>query len=266
MFVLKKRKYTWLDMYRIPFSCAPVSTVLVTIQKAVTALVNIFQVVVVAEFLDGTIDAVLHKNYDRKLILWFVLMLLMVSWKRVSYNIGRLFTSRFVAVGNRQVLLEFTKKRNRLEYYLLEDPAAEELTNRVVNRLEKNLEELLQRFVNFFVVYIPRIAGVLLIIAVHVWWLAIVVMVMVVPLIYISLRGGQKIYRANEEAAVHERRHKYLFDVLTGRETTEERRIFGYSGPVNEQWYHQYATARKINMKAEAVFTVNMQGGSVITS
>lgn len=266
MFILKKRKYTWLDMYRIPFSCAPVSTVLVTLQKAVTALVNIFQVIVVAEFLDGTIDAVMHKNYDRKLIVWFVLMLLMVSWKRVSYNIGRLFTNHFVIAGNRQVLREFTKKRNRLEYYLLEDPATEELTNRVVNKLERNLEELLQRFVNFFVIYIPRIIGVLLIIAAHVWWLAIVVMVMAVPLVFISLRGGQKIYRANEEAAVYERRHKYLFDVLTGRETTEERSLFGYSGPVNAQWYHQYDTARKINLKAEAVFTLNMQGGSIITS
>ncbi len=266
MFVLKKRKYTWLDMYRIPFSCAPVSTVLVTVQKAITALANIFQVIVVAKFLDGTIDAVMHGNYDRKLILWFVLMLLMVSWKRVSYNIGRLFTSHFVIMGNRQVLQEFTKKRNRLEYYLLEDPDTEELTNRVVNKLERNLEELLQRFVNFFVVYIPRITGVLLIIASRVWWLAIVVMVMAVPLVFISLRGGQKIYRASEEAAVYERRHRYLFDVLTGRETTEERSLFGYGGAINRQWYRQYDTARKIHMKAEAVFTLNMQGGSLITS
>ncbi len=266
MFVLKKRKYTWLDMYRIPFSCAPVSTILVTLQKAVTALVNVFQVIVVAEFLDGAIAAVVHKSYDKKLILWFVLMLLMVSWKRVSYNIGRLFTSHFVTVGNRQVLQEFTKKRTRLDYYLLEDPATEELTNRVVNKLERNLEEMLQRFVNFFVVYIPRIVGVLLIIATHVWWLAIVVVVMAVPLVFISLRGGRKIYRANKEAAVYERRHKYLFEVLTGREATEERSLFGYGGAVNAQWYQQYDTARKINMRAEAVFAVNMEGGSIITS
>ena len=266
MFVLKKRRYTWLDMYRIPFSCAPVSTVLVTVQKAVTALASIFQVIVVAKFLDGTIDAVTHKNYDGKLILWFVLMLLIVSWKRVSYNIGSLFTSHFVVMGNRQVLQEFTKKRNRLEYYLLEDPDTEELTNRVVNRLERNLEEMLQRFVNFFVIYIPRITGVLLIIASHVWWLAIVVMVMAVPLVFISLRGGRKIYRASEEAAVYERRHKYLFDVLTGREATEERSLFGYGGAVNGQWHRQYDTARRINMKAQAIFTLNMRGGSMITS
>ncbi len=266
MFVLKKRKYTWLDMYRIPFSCAPVSTVLVTLQKAVTALVNVFQVIAVAEFLDGAIAAVVHKSYDKKLILWFVLMLLMVSWKRVSYNIGSLFTGHFVTVGNRQVLQEFTKKRTRLDYYLLEDPATEELTNRVANRLEVNLSEMLQRFVNFFVIYIPRIVGVLLIIAAHVWWLAIVVVVMAVPLVFISLRGGRKIYRAGEEAAVYERRHKYLFEVLTGRETTEERSLFGYGGAVNAQWYQQYDTARKINMKAEAVFTANVEGGSIITS
>ena len=230
MFVLKKRKYTWLDMYRIPFSCAPLSIATVTIQKAITALVNVLQVIVVARFLDGTIAAVVHKSYDNKLILWFVLMVLIVSWKRVSYNIGRFFTNHFTSQGNRQVLQEFTKKRNRLEYYLLEDPATEELTNRVANRLERNLNEMLQRFLNFFVIYIPRIVGVLLIIAAHVWWLALVVMIMTIPLIFISMRGGRKIYRANE------------------------------------QWHDQYERSRKINIRATAVFAANMQGGSIITS
>ena len=266
MFVLRKRKYTWLDMYRIPFSCAPFSTVMVTVQKAITALVNVLQVIVVARFLDGTIAAVVQKNYDSELIMWFVLMVLIVSWKRVSYNIGRFFTNHFTLQGNRQVLQEFTKKRDRLEYYLLEDPATEELTNRVANRLERNLNEMLQRFLNFFVIYIPRIVGVLLIIAAHVWWLALVVMVMTVPLIIISMRGGRKIYRANEQAAVYERRHKYLFDVLTGREATEERSLFGYERAVNEQWHDQYERARKIDIKASAIFAANMQGGSIITS
>lgn len=266
MFVLKKRKYTWLDMYRIPFSCAPVSTLLVTLQKAVTALVNVFQVIVVAEFLDGAIAAAVHKSFEREVIFWFVLMVLIVSWKRVSYNIGRIFTNRFVTQGNRQVMQEFTEKRSRLEYYLLEDPAAEELTNRLTNRLEDNLNEMLQGFLNFFVIYIPRTVGVLLIIAAHVWWLAIVVMVMTIPLILISMRGGQRIYRANEQAAVYERRHKYLFDVLTGREAAEERSLFGYGGAVNEQWYGQYEAARRINMKAGVTFLASMQGGSIITS
>ncbi len=266
MFVLKKKQYTWLDMYRIPFSCAPGSTVAVTVQKAVTALVNIFQVIVVAKFLDGMLAAVSERSFDGELALWFVLMLLMVSWKRVSYHIGLIFTNYLVIQGNRQILSELTEKRSRLEYYLCEDPPTEELINRITNRMENNINEMLQRFLNFFVIYIPRIVGVLLIIAAHVWWLAIVVMVMTVPLIFLSLRGGQKIYSANKEAAVYERRHKYLFDVLTGRETVEERSLFGYTPHVNEQWHSQFESARKINMKAQAVFIASMQGGSMVTS
>ena len=144
MFVLKERKYTWLYMYKIPFSCDPVSTIAVTIQKAITALVNVFQVVVVAEFLDKMVQAVVNQSFNKEVIVWFVLMLLIVSWKRISYNIGRIFTKHFVIRGNKQVLCECTEKRDRLSYYLLEDPETEELTNRVLNNVENNLNEMLE--------------------------------------------------------------------------------------------------------------------------
>lgn len=266
MFVLKKRRYTWLDMYRIPYSCAPGSTLAVTAQKIITALVNIFQVIVVAKFLDVAIAMVTEKVFEKEVLLWFGLMLLLVSWKRISYNIGRLFTKNLELQGARQVREQFVEKRNRLKYPLVEDPETKELINRVTNKLERNLSEMLQRFLNFFAIYIPRIAGVLLIIATQVWWLAIVVMVFTIPLIFISMKGGQRVYRANREAAVYERRHKYLFEVLTGREAVEERSLFGYTPGVNEKWHEQYEKGRKVEIGAEAAFLLSMQGGSMVTS
>jgi len=266
MFVLKKRKYTWFDMIRIPFSCVPLGTLALVGQKSLTALANVFQVVVVAQFLDGSIAAVVNREFDRGLIGWFVAMLLIVSWKRVSYNVGVLASSHMMIEGHRQVRREFTKKRDRLEYYLLEDPETEELANRLIGKdLAWTLESLAQCFVNFFCIYIPRTVGVLLIIATQVWWLALVVIAMAVPLGLLSLKGGRKLYSADKEAMVYERRHKYLFDVLTGRETVEERSLFGYSGAVNGQWHRQYETARKINMKASAQYQINMRGASIIT-
>lgn len=266
MFILKKRQYTWLDMYRIPFSCAPAAAILVTLQKAITALVNVFQVIVVANFLDGMISFLMDQGIEDGFMLWFVLMLLMVSWKRVSYHIGRVFTNQVIIKGNQQVAQEFVKKRASLEYPLVEKLEAEELLHRVTDKLENKINQMFQSFLNFFVIYIPRIAGVLLIIAAHVWWLAVVVMVMTIPLIFLSMRGGKKIYHANKEAAVYERRHKYLFDLLAGREAAEERSLFAYSGAVNGQWHNQYEMARKIDMKAEITYTASMHGGSIITS
>lgn len=266
VFVLEKRRYTWLDMYRIPFSCSPGSTLVVTAQKAMTALVNIFQVIVVAEFLDAVIAMVTAREWKQGVIWWFAAMLLLVSWKRVSYNIGRIFTKRLELQGARQVREQLVEKRSRLKYPLVEDAGTKELTNRVSNRLERDLSEMLQRFLNFFVIYIPRIIGVLLIIATQVWWLALLVMALTVPLIFISMRGGQRVYRANMEAAAYERRHKYLFEVLTGREAVEERSLFGFTGSVNDQWYEQYEKGRKVEIGAEAAFLMSMQGGSMVTS
>ena len=218
----------------------------------------------VAEFLDGAIEAVVNRRFDRGTVIWFFLMLLIVSWKRVSFHIGNIFTNHVTIHGNEQISAEITGKRDRMEYYFLEDPKIEELSNRLTGKLERNLQWNLQWFLNLFAINIPRIAGVLLIMAGYVWWLSLVVLALTVPLFLFSLKSGKKVYRAFEEAAVYERRHKYLFTVLTGRETTEERSLFGYTGQVNGQWHEQYEKAVRQDLKSELLFMGNSLRGIVI--
>lgn len=265
MFVLKKKKYTWLDMYRIPFSCAPVATIGMTAQKAITSMTGVLQVVVVAEFIDAVVTAVENETFDRSVFNWFFLMLLIVCWKRVGWRVGNLFSNQICIRGNEQILNECTKKCGRLEYYLLEDPKTQDLVNRITDKINATLKWMMQGFLNFFSIF-PPIIGTLVIIAMQVWWLAIVVTLMTVPLIAMSLRGGKQIYKAREEASVCERRHRYFFDILTGREAVEERSLFGYTGLLNEHWLNQYDTARKINLRAESLFAMNVNRGSLLTS
>lgn len=266
MFVLKRRKYNWLDMWRMPFESAPFATTAVTTQKLITALVNVFQVVVVAKFLDGSIAAVTNKSFDRETILWFILILLIVGWKRVSFHLGSLFSDYARIQANKQISEELTNKRNRMEYYLLEDPKTEELSNRITGQLERNLWQNLQWFLNLFAINIPRIVGVLLIMSGYVWWLSLVVLALTLPLFFFSLKSGKKVYRAMGKAAVFERRHKYLFSLLTGRETVEERSLFGYTDPISQQWHGQYEEARKLNLKSEMMYAGNSLRGVAMNS
>ena len=266
MFVLKRRKYNWLDMWRMPFESAPFATIAVTAQKLITALVNVFQVVVVAKFLDGSIAAVTNKSFDRETILWFILMLLIVGWKRVSFHLGNLFSDYTRIQANKQISEELTNKRNRMEYYLLEDPKTEDLSNRITGQLERNLWQNLQWFLNLFAIYIPRIVGVLLIMSGYVWWLSLVVLALTLPLFLFSLKSGKKVYRAMGKAAVFERRHKYLFSLLTGRETVEERSLFSYTDPISQQWHGQYEEARKLNLKSEMMYAGNSLRGVAMNS
>lgn len=268
MFVLKKRKYNWFDTFGIPFSCAPGWTIGITMQKTMTCLTAVFQVVVVAEFIDSVVVAVTDRVFDKTVLGWFLLLMLMICWKRVGWRVGNLCANQIATRGNEQFLTEFTKKCARMQYYLLEDADTENLMNRVTvnNRVGWHFKRMIQNFLNFFVIMIPKIVGILIIIAMQVWWLAIAVAVMTVPLVIISLRGGKQIYKAKEEASICERRHRYFFDVLTGREAVEERSLFGYTKSLNKEWLNQFDTARKINLKAETVFAVNVNRGSILTS
>jgi hypothetical protein len=53
-FKLKKTPYGWLDFFAIPFSCDFTVSAALGIQKLLTALPAVFQVVVMADFLDCT--------------------------------------------------------------------------------------------------------------------------------------------------------------------------------------------------------------------
>jgi len=81
-----------------------------------------------------------------------------------------------------------------------------------------------------------RIFGVLLIIFAENPVLGGIMILIMVPLVTLSVKSGKHIYTAFQEAAEHERRGEYLQNVLTGRDTADERTFFAYTEYVNEQW------------------------------
>lgn len=266
MFVLKKRKYTWLDTFYIPFSCSPICTLGQTIQKILTALCGVFSVVIVAEFIDAVVASATNQAFDKEALKWFGLLALVLAWKRMGWRIGNLFAEEMSMQGTEQITNEYTKKCSKLAYYLLEDSEIQDLMSRITKRLNHKLKRMMQSFTNFFISNNINIIGLLIIIAREVWWLAIVVAFMTVPLIIVSLRGGKVVYKAVKEASEYERRHKYFFDVLTGRETVEERSLFGYTDYLNDEWLKQYDIGRKINLKATGSYLFNSNRAGILTN
>jgi ATP-binding cassette subfamily B protein len=84
------------------------------------------------------------------------------------------------------------------------------------------------------------------------------------PLLYLAFRTGKVNYETEKEAVKHERRAGYLQEVLTSRDYTEERSLFGYTGELNKIWYDKYEAARKIRVKAHMKLMLSLKGSSVI--
>jgi len=265
-FKLEKRTYNWKDMIVIPFTCAPVSTIVYSLQKLSSALSNIFLIIVVAEFIDKATLAAAGAGEVSDVLPWFAFLIILVSWSRVAYNVGRIFNRHVELQVNDQVSREIVMKRGRLHYSLIEDAETGKLVSRVFHHVEKNFAEMVRGFANMFFVYIVRIIGVFSIIFSRVWWLGFVIILFMIPLVFLSVKGGKQIYQAGRQAAVSERRHLYLGEILTGREMVDERSIFGYSEKLNKEWHNQFEHARRINLRAGILWTLNSQAGSGITS
>lgn len=264
-FELKKRKYNCVDFLRIPMQCAPVSSSMVALQKLLTALVNVFQVVATAKFVDNAINYVNGNTTLNNVIIWFSIMAILIAWKRISWNIGRVFLANVENKTSNKVRKELVAKVGRIDYYLIEDMNTRKLINFVCNDIDKTISEMFQRTLNLFL-YIIRIFGVLIIIFNQIWWLGLVVMVLVIPLIIISLTSGKKVYKADKRYEEFNRHTMYLSETLTGRDTVNERTLFGYSDYVNKKWEKTYTNGRNVKFKARYKTVLNTNIGSLTTT
>lgn len=162
-------------------------------------------------------------------------MLLIIVWKRMGWNLGRIPAERLRISVEYQTKLEVTKKRSKLKYSDVEDNKIWELCQRVGKEMHRNMSWVLSSICDFLMSMI-RIFGVLLIIFAENPVLGGIMILIMVPLVTLSVKSGKHIYTAFQEAAEHERRGEYLQNVLTGRDTADERTFFAYTEYVNEQW------------------------------
>jgi len=264
-FKLKPRKYGILDFVRIPFQCEPLGTVALGTQKLLTALSAVYQVLFTARFIDSSIALVKGIGSVNSVITWLLLLILCAGWRRVSFNIGMIFVQKTQINVNQKLSEEFTDKKAKLSYYQIENSKTWELINRVCSNKDRSIFYMLSYLYNFMLCII-RITGVLTIIFTQVWWVAILIGIFCIPLILQSAKGGNTTYSAFKKASEFERRHKYLSEVLSSRESVNERALFGYSEHINENWYKQYEASRKTNMDAEIKWTLHSRGGSAVAS
>lgn len=262
-FRLKEKDYSWVDFFAIPFACDPQAAAALGIQKLLTALSAVFQVAVLARFLDSADIALKSKGQWSSVFVWFAILAVCVGWRRISFRVGVVFINRIGIRAAAQMNRAMTKKRSRLSYYLIENEESWNLINRVSKQPERQITMMLQRSYNL-ILYLIRIFGVLYIVFTQVWWIGILTAVLCIPLIILSLKTGEKNYNAKKQVADYERRYQYLANVLSGREAVNERTLFAYSEKLNGDWYEQYEKARIIKWRANLKLACSVRGGSAI--
>lgn len=264
-FELKAKNYDWRYLLGLPFACEPLCTVGVVGQKILTGVVNVLWVLVEAKFIDLALACAMGQAEAAASLPLLAAMLLIIFWKRMGYNFGRILTNRIEVSSAYQMNREVVKKRARLHYSLIEDKEAWELAGRISRDMEQNVWGMLQNTCNFLLAVV-RTAGVLLIIITESIWLGLLMLLVSVPLIYFSIVSGRRIYRAFQESAVYTRRGEYLQKVMLGRDAEEEKALFDYTSHMNREWNRQQEQYRKISLRGEAGKEKRNLGSGALTN
>ncbi|MEG1871151.1 MAG: ABC transporter ATP-binding protein, partial [Peptostreptococcaceae bacterium] len=159
--------------------------------------------------------------------------------------------------------VNIVEKIATLKYGHIENQDSWDLISRVIKEPEVQCTKAYISTLDM-VSMILKILGILAVLFVQVWWSALLIVLISVPLFFIALKSGKESYEANREVEKNKRKVKYLEEVLNGREGVEERTLFGYSDKINNKWHKEYETARKKEFKVTLKWFINMKAGGVI--
>lgn len=260
---LESKNYNAGDIIKIPFKFAPAQATLIAIQKLLDGLVPILQILATAKFLDIAI-LIFKQEKDIKDIvmpLLFVILLLAYDW--ISTQLSKFAE---VQIKNRlrgEFRVNIVEKIATLRYKYIESQDSWDLISRVIKEPEVQCTKAYISSLDM-IAMILKITGILVVLFIQVWWSAVLIVLISVPLFFIALKSGKETYEANREVEKNKRKVKYLEEVLNGREAVEERTLFGYSDKINNQWHKEFETARKHELKVSLKWYVNMKTGGVI--
>ena len=247
-FTLKKKEYKWYYLLGFPFMCEPLCTTGVVVQKILTGIVNVLWILAEAKLIDLAIYFMKKQAELQEAVPLLIIMLLIIIWKRMGYNIGRILTRKIEISAQYQLNKESVKKQSRIRYDLLEDNEVCELSRRVLKNTD--IWSMLQQTCNF-ITAVVRVTGVFLIIFSESTLLGIAMIAASVPVICFSVISGKKTYYAWKEASVYARRGEYLQEMMTGKDSAEERTLFHSTEYVNAEWNRQSKAFQKISLKGD---------------
>jgi ATP-binding cassette subfamily B protein len=262
--VIHAKKYSLQDFITIPIKNSPLWTIIILANRIINALLPSLQIIITARFVDTAV-AIFNGSAQRNQILTPLFIIMgMISYQYLNGSLMGIINLRLnirLTESFRQAIVE---KRAKLEYRHIENNDTWDLINRTcgdpVGKIRGGFDNILGA-----ADLIIRVITVLIIVMAQVWWAGLLIIMISVPLFYISVKAGKSNYEAGKEANKHQRRAWYLGSILTGRENVEERALFSYTDHVNNMWHEKYEIARKISLKAELKNYIKMKGSSIIT-
>jgi len=269
----KKNNYEWItgrnfhfwDFVGIPLHFCRGYAILLLANAVIASIAPSLLVIATAGFIDAALeifngdmaysDIFPKLGYISLIALYQNIQSAAIS-QRALIKIEMSLTEKF-----RSALAE---KRARLKYCHIEDNDSWDIITRVCRDPVDRIMQGNRHSLNMINIAV-RVLSLMALVVTQAWWAAVLILAVSVPLFYLSYKGGQAVYKANQEAEGHMRKADYLHRALIERENVEERALFAYANTLNDRWKALYEKARSLRFKADIKYFTKMKLSSFIT-
>ncbi len=241
---LKPKKYTLWNMLPMLIACAPGAMITSALMNVLIGVIPVLNALSTAWFIDSALKLAAGEIAWQRMILPILSAFAVKAAEFCRFEISH-FAMCTISQNLQQAYRPMiVAKAAALKYECIEDGKKWDIISRICENPVRRIELILDGLV-YLVQLVVGVIGVLVLIASHVWWAAVVIGVLFVPVVYISLHIGSKNY---QEQAQHERQKRRFFNLRSmclEREYSEERALFGFGEEVSKRYSGEFENAYK---------------------
>lgn len=256
--------YKLFDIPKILFRVSTLNTSLHVILSIIRAIVpTLAMALATANFIDTVIAIIEGSQPQRYIYLPLIILLLLLGIFTTIDSIIRLVSIRLRLHFENMIKPSLIRSQAALNFKHIENKDSWELISRLLRNSVMSFMNGYDSIMNVVRIFL-NIVTILGLILVHVWWAAFVIVSFSVPMIWLFKRIGEKTYQAERDAEKFVRRAEYFEEILSERESVDERTLFGFGEEITKRWHSQYESARIHKMKVQARTFVVAKSTSLI--
>jgi ATP-binding cassette subfamily B protein len=261
---MNAHKYRMIDFILVPVRCIPFQSVFAILYTVLNALMPAYQTVVLAGFIDCATDIFEGKRHTSDILLPIVLIVIYILFTNLMPSVANIVS----LTGRNKLTLTLKErilgKKSSLEYMYIENAETQDLINRACDDPSDHFYGGFNNILSATNLIISSVSLMMLVMTTA-FAGGIAIVAVTVPLLALASRLGRQNYEMGKEAKKIQRRYGYLASVLTEREYSNERKLFGYSGRLQDRFSELYARSFAVESKIEIKRYRNMKSGSLVT-
>ncbi|MEG0672328.1 ABC transporter ATP-binding protein [Clostridium sp.] len=258
MIDLDRKNISIFSIIRLCAKCSPIFFVMCSALTVIDGLLVPVMLIVVANFIDSAITLASNNPQTYIMMKNAIFLGMAYLYMQFSEELKVYFYQLFEDTLRNKLKPEIIRKQFSIDYLLFESTETQDLLLRVTNNIEKRFIQIFKSC-NSIITIAIQVIGVLYTLVKYNWWIVMIFIFIIIPIIFLTFKGGKAIYESEKKVGYITRQMNYLSDVLSSREASAERTLFGFSDILNKRFEDAHLYRSNFNTKTLARETVRIK-------